>query len=198
MHRHGECSCARRPVEGRALRRMVLHSGRDHANLLPAQPPRGSAETREHDVLPERGGLPAGRVPGLQALPSGTPVPARRVEPASPPRRPRDAADRRRGRGPRGCSGSAGRLGYSIRQVERQLLAELGAGPLALAGRSVPRLPRLLIETTTLPIRCVAFVVSFSSIRTFNDTVREVFALAPAASCATGCRRSAPLRHRAS
>ena len=32
-----------------------------------------------------------------------------------------------------GVPGLAARLGYSTRQIERQLLAELGAGPLALA-----------------------------------------------------------------
>src|SRR5580693_9910290 len=32
-----------------------------------------------------------------------------------------------------GVPGLARRLGYSVRQLERQLLAELGAGPLALA-----------------------------------------------------------------
>ncbi|NEE45497.1 helix-turn-helix domain-containing protein, partial [Streptomyces sp. SID8455] len=38
---------------------------------------------------------------------------------------------------------------------------------------------RLLIETTTLPLAEVAFAAGFSSVRTFNETVREVFALAP-------------------
>jgi AraC family transcriptional regulator, regulatory protein of adaptative response / DNA-3-methyladenine glycosylase II len=73
----------------------------------------------------------------------------------------------------------ASRLGYSVRQVERQLLAELGAGPLALARAQRAQTARLLIETTTLPMGDVAFAAGFSSIRTFNDTVREVFALSP-------------------
>ncbi|MGW1504044.1 AlkA N-terminal domain-containing protein [Streptomyces mirabilis] len=78
-----------------------------------------------------------------------------------------------------GVPGLAGRLGYSIRQVERQLLAELGAGPLALARAQRAQTARLLIETTALPMAEIAFAAGFSSIRTFNDTVREVFALAP-------------------
>lgn len=73
----------------------------------------------------------------------------------------------------------AARLGYSTRQIERQLLAELGAGPLALARAQRAQTARLLIETTVLPMAEVAFAAGFSSIRTFNDTVREVFALAP-------------------
>jgi AraC family transcriptional regulator, regulatory protein of adaptative response / DNA-3-methyladenine glycosylase II len=78
-----------------------------------------------------------------------------------------------------GVPALARRLGYSVRQVERQLLAELGAGPLALARAQRAQTARLLIETTALPIGEVAFAAGFSSIRTFNDTVREVFALAP-------------------
>lgn len=78
-----------------------------------------------------------------------------------------------------GVPGLAARLGYSARQIERQLLAELGAGPLALARAQRAQTARVLIETTRLPLAEVAFAAGFSSIRTFNDTVREVFALAP-------------------
>ncbi|WP_030946898.1 AlkA N-terminal domain-containing protein [Streptomyces sp. NRRL S-646] len=78
-----------------------------------------------------------------------------------------------------GVPGLAARLGYSTRQIERQLLAELGAGPLALARAQRAQTARLLIETTVLPMAEIAFAAGFSSIRTFNDTVREVFALAP-------------------
>ncbi|MGW3658954.1 AlkA N-terminal domain-containing protein [Streptomyces sp. NPDC005151] len=78
-----------------------------------------------------------------------------------------------------GVPGLAARLGYSARQIERQLLAELGAGPLALARAQRAQTARLLIETTELPMADVVFAAGFSSIRTFNDTVREVFALAP-------------------
>src|ERR1700723_3908799 len=85
-----------------------------------------------------------------------------------------------------GVPGLARRLGYSVRQLERQLLAELGAGPLALARAQRAQTARLLIETTALPMGDVAFAAGFSSIRTFNDTVRQVFALSPS-----------ELRHRA-
>ncbi|MFE9859620.1 AlkA N-terminal domain-containing protein [Streptomyces sp. NPDC005780] len=78
-----------------------------------------------------------------------------------------------------GVPGLATRLGYSARQIERQLLAELGAGPLALARAQRAQTARVLIETTGLPMAEVAFAAGFASIRTFNDTVREVFALAP-------------------
>ncbi|MER5441688.1 AlkA N-terminal domain-containing protein [Streptomyces sp. NPDC002790] len=78
-----------------------------------------------------------------------------------------------------GVPGLARRLGYSARQIERQLLAELGAGPLALARAQRAQTARLLIETSQLPLSDVAFASGFASIRAFNDTVREVYALSP-------------------
>ncbi|MEU2781749.1 AlkA N-terminal domain-containing protein [Streptomyces sp. NPDC007110] len=78
-----------------------------------------------------------------------------------------------------GVPALAARLGYSTRQIERQLLAELGAGPLALARAQRAQTARLLIETTSLSMTDIAFAAGFASVRTFNDTVREVFALAP-------------------
>ncbi|MFF2806492.1 AlkA N-terminal domain-containing protein [Streptomyces sp. NPDC058000] len=78
-----------------------------------------------------------------------------------------------------GVPGLAARLGYSPRQIERQLRAELGAGPLALARAQRSQTARLLIETTALPMAEIAFAAGFASIRAFNETVREVFALSP-------------------
>lgn len=92
-----------------------------------------------------------------------------------------------------GVPGLAARLGYSTRQIERQLLAELGAGPLALARAQRAQTARLLVETTSLPMAEVAFAAGFSSVRTFNDTVREVFALAPSdLRTRASARRSSP------
>lgn len=78
-----------------------------------------------------------------------------------------------------GVPGLARRLGYSTRQVERHLLSEVGAGPLALARAQRAQTARLLVETTALPFAQVAFAAGFASIRQFNDTVRLVFALTP-------------------
>ena len=52
----------------------------------------------------------------------------------------------------------ASRLGYSQRQLERLLNAELGAGPLAIARAQRAQTARILIETTSLPFGEVAFV----------------------------------------
>jgi len=78
-----------------------------------------------------------------------------------------------------GVPGLAAKLGYSTRQIQRQLLAELGAGPLALARAQRAQTARLLIETTELAMGDIAFAAGFASIRAFNGTVREVFALSP-------------------
>jgi len=78
-----------------------------------------------------------------------------------------------------GVGGLAGQLGYTTRQLERLLQAEVGAGPLALARAQRAQAARVLIETTRLPFGDVAFAAGFSSIRQFNDTVRLVFESTP-------------------
>jgi AraC family transcriptional regulator of adaptative response / DNA-3-methyladenine glycosylase II len=80
-----------------------------------------------------------------------------------------------------GVAGLADRLGYSARQLERLLLAEVGAGPLAVARAQRAQTARVLIETTELPMAQVAFAAGFASVRQFNDTVRAVFAATPSA-----------------
>jgi AraC family transcriptional regulator of adaptative response / DNA-3-methyladenine glycosylase II len=78
-----------------------------------------------------------------------------------------------------GVAGLARRLGYSERHLNRQLAAEVGAGPLALARAQRAQTARILLETTDVPITSVAFAAGFSSVRQFNDTVRAVFATTP-------------------
>jgi AraC family transcriptional regulator of adaptative response / DNA-3-methyladenine glycosylase II len=78
-----------------------------------------------------------------------------------------------------GVPGLARRLGYSERQVRRHLRADLGAGPLALARAQRAHVARLLLETTDLPVTDVAFAAGFGSLRQFNATIRDVFAMAP-------------------
>jgi AraC family transcriptional regulator of adaptative response / DNA-3-methyladenine glycosylase II len=86
-----------------------------------------------------------------------------------------------------GVAGLAGALGYSARHLHRQLVAEVGAGPIALARSQRAHTARLLLETTELPCGDVAFAAGFSSIRQFNDTVGAVFAMSP-----TRLRQSSP------
>ena len=78
-----------------------------------------------------------------------------------------------------GVAGLASRLAVSERHLHRLLLGELGAGPLAIARAQRAQSARTLIETTDLPFTDVAFAAGFESIRQFNDTIREVFALTP-------------------
>ena len=78
-----------------------------------------------------------------------------------------------------GVEGLARRVGYTSRHLTRLLTAELGAGPLALARAKRAQTARVLVETTGMPLSDVAFAAGFSSIRQFNDTVREVYAASP-------------------
>ncbi|WP_153397268.1 AlkA N-terminal domain-containing protein [Ornithinicoccus halotolerans] len=87
-----------------------------------------------------------------------------------------------------GVGGLARRLGYSTRQVERALREEVGAGPLGLARAQRAQTARVLIETTDLPMTEVAFAAGFGSLRSFNDTIRAVFATAPTALRESGRR----------
>jgi len=89
-----------------------------------------------------------------------------------------------------GVAGLARRLAVSERHLHRLLLGELGAGPLAIARAQRAQTARVLIETTDLPFTDVAFAAGFESIRQFNDTVREVFALTPTALRTAGRRRA--------
>ncbi len=86
-----------------------------------------------------------------------------------------------------GVEGLASRLGYEQRQVRRLVRAELGAGPLAIARAQRAQTARILVETTALPLSEIAFAAGFASIRQFNETVREVFAVTP-----TELRRTGP------
>jgi AraC family transcriptional regulator of adaptative response / DNA-3-methyladenine glycosylase II len=88
-----------------------------------------------------------------------------------------------------GVDGLARRLAVSPRHLHRLLLSELGAGPLAIARAQRAQTARTLIETTDLPFTEVAFAAGFESVRQFNDTVRDVFALTPTALRAAGRRR---------
>ena len=78
-----------------------------------------------------------------------------------------------------GVGGLAATVGYSERQLNRQLMSELGVGPLALARAQRARTARILLETSSIAISEVAFAAGFSSIRQFNDTIRQIFAATP-------------------
>ncbi len=78
-----------------------------------------------------------------------------------------------------GVDALATALGYSERHVLRLLEGELGVGPVALARAQRAQSARVLIETTAMTFTDITWAAGFSSIRQFNDTIREVFALTP-------------------
>lgn len=90
-----------------------------------------------------------------------------------------------------GVPGLARRLGYSPRHLTRLLTAELGAGPLALSRAHRAQTARMLLVGTELPAADVAFSAGFSSVRQFNDTIREVYGMTPLELRARRSRRRA-------
>jgi len=86
-----------------------------------------------------------------------------------------------------GVQGLANRLGYSVRQLNRLVTAEVGTGPLAIARAQRAQTARILLETTTLPIARVAFAAGFSSVRQCNETLQQTFGDTP-----RGLRRRGP------
>ncbi|MFG3257433.1 AlkA N-terminal domain-containing protein [Streptomyces sp. NPDC048172] len=78
-----------------------------------------------------------------------------------------------------GVGALASAIGYSRRQLHRLLATEVGAGPLALARAQRAQTARTLIDSSELPLADVAFAAGFSSVRQFNETVRQVFACTP-------------------
>lgn len=80
-----------------------------------------------------------------------------------------------------GVGGVARTLAVSERQLHRLLMAEVGAGPLALARTRRAQTARLLVESTTLSLTDIAFTAGYASVRQFNDSMREAFGCAPSA-----------------
>jgi AraC family transcriptional regulator, regulatory protein of adaptative response / DNA-3-methyladenine glycosylase II len=78
-----------------------------------------------------------------------------------------------------GVAGVARQLAVSERHLHRQLVAEVGVGPLALALNRRNQVARLLIESSSLPLLDIAFAAGYSSIRQFNDGFRAAFGCSP-------------------
>ncbi|GER92166.1 DNA-3-methyladenine glycosylase [Dictyobacter vulcani] len=78
-----------------------------------------------------------------------------------------------------GVSGLATRLAVSERHLHRELVAEVGAGPLAIARSRRTQTARLLIDQTQLSLTTIAFTAGFSSIRQFNVSMQAAFGCPP-------------------
>src|SRR6266536_1348511 len=91
-----------------------------------------------------------------------------------------------------GVDGLAARLAVSERHLHRQLVAEVGTGPLALARTRRAQTARVLVEQTGLPLTEVAFAAGFSSIRQFNESVQAAFGRTPSALLGYLAKRAVP------
>jgi AraC family transcriptional regulator of adaptative response / DNA-3-methyladenine glycosylase II len=78
-----------------------------------------------------------------------------------------------------GVHGLAARLGTSERHLQRVVGAEVGVTPGVLARSRRAALARRLLRDTDLEVTAVAFAAGFSSIRTFNETMRTLYDATP-------------------
>ena len=80
-----------------------------------------------------------------------------------------------------GVVGLARRLAVSERHLHRELLAEVGVGPLALARSRRSQTARMLIDQTSLSLASIAFASGFASVRQFNESMQAAFGCPPSA-----------------
>jgi AraC family transcriptional regulator, regulatory protein of adaptative response / DNA-3-methyladenine glycosylase II len=80
-----------------------------------------------------------------------------------------------------GIGGLARRLAVTERHLHRLVVAELGAGPLALARTVRLQTGRRLLSETSVPITEIAFASGFSSVRQFNASFQESYHQPPSA-----------------
>lgn len=78
-----------------------------------------------------------------------------------------------------GVAGLASRLAVSPRHLHREMVTEVGAGPLALARSRRTQTARLLIDQTSLSLAAIAFASGFASVRQFNESMQEAFGCPP-------------------
>src|SRR5215471_3750739 len=90
-----------------------------------------------------------------------------------------------------GVDGLARRLAVTERHLRRLLVAEVGAGPLALARSMRMQTARRLLAETAMPVTEIAFASGFSSVRQFNATFLESHGQPPS-SLRPALRRRAP------
>jgi AraC family transcriptional regulator, regulatory protein of adaptative response / DNA-3-methyladenine glycosylase II len=90
-----------------------------------------------------------------------------------------------------GVAGLARRLHITERHLHRLFVAELGAGPLAVARTKRLLLAKQLLTETGLPVTEVAFAAGFGSVRQFNATMRETYGFTPSELRATTGPRAA-------
>jgi AraC family transcriptional regulator of adaptative response / DNA-3-methyladenine glycosylase II len=83
------------------------------------------------------------------------------------------------GLGEEGVEALAERLGIGARHLRRLFSEHVGASPLAVAQTRRLHFARKLLDETSLAVSDVAFASGFSSVRRFNDAVRQTFRTSP-------------------
>ena len=78
-----------------------------------------------------------------------------------------------------GVRGLADAVHVSERHLYRVLVEQVGASPVQLARTRRSQLARMLLDQTSLGMADIAFAAGFSSVRQFNEVMREQFGAAP-------------------
>jgi AraC family transcriptional regulator of adaptative response / DNA-3-methyladenine glycosylase II len=78
-----------------------------------------------------------------------------------------------------GVGDLASRLGLGERQLRRLFALHLGAGPLAIARTRRAHFAAELLAQTDWPVSRVALAAGYTSLRRFNEAIRDTFARAP-------------------
>src|SRR5215472_8788493 len=138
-----------------AVRRAFLHGRDEHGDLLQAGMPGPHARPAQHALLSARG---RGRC--RPETSPGSPEWNVRADLAG--RAVRLIADGYVDE--HGVDGLARRLAVTERHLRRLLVAELGAGPLALTRSMRMQTARRLLAETTMPVTEIAFASGFSSV----------------------------------
>ncbi|MGH3343420.1 MAG: AlkA N-terminal domain-containing protein, partial [Carbonactinosporaceae bacterium] len=79
----------------------------------------------------------------------------------------------------RGVGGLARLLAVSERHLHRQMVAEVGVGPLTLARNRRAQTARLLLEASDVPVTQIAFAAGYASVRQFNSGFGAAFGATP-------------------
>ncbi len=78
-----------------------------------------------------------------------------------------------------GVTELAGRLSVSARQLQRLFVEELGAPPVAVAQTRRLLFAKKLIDETDLSMTEIAFSAGYSSVRRFNEALKQTYARTP-------------------
>ena len=164
-------------VQGRPLRRLVHHRRAHHRDLLPAELPGPARPSPRTCASTPRRPPPSRPGSGPASGAGPTPRPVRRSGTSAPTWWPAPCGSSPTASSTaRASAGSPAASATAPASSSGSCWPRSAPGPSPSPGPSGPRPPACSSRPPTSPSPQVAFAAGFSSIRQFNDTVRQVFA----------------------